>query len=95
MDAVGSNIRVDTYGWEVKRILPRLNEDINEYFENEVKPNLPNSWLDRSKDKIGYEINFTKYFYKFKLIRSVEDISKDIKLLDDEINQISRQINNE
>ncbi len=30
MDAVGSNIRVDTYGWEVKRILPRINEDINE-----------------------------------------------------------------
>ena len=30
MDAVGSNIRVDTYGWEVKRILPRLNNDINE-----------------------------------------------------------------
>ena len=30
MDAVGSNIRVDTYGWEVKRILPRINEDLNE-----------------------------------------------------------------
>jgi len=30
MDAVGSNIRVDTYGWEVKRILPRINEEINE-----------------------------------------------------------------
>ena len=30
MDAVGSNIRVDTYGWEVKRILPIINEDINE-----------------------------------------------------------------
>ncbi len=30
MDAVGSNIRVDSYGWEVKRILPRINEDINE-----------------------------------------------------------------
>ena len=30
MDAVGSNIRVDTYGWEVKRVLPRVNEDINE-----------------------------------------------------------------
>jgi NADH-quinone oxidoreductase subunit G len=30
MDAVGSNIRVDTYGWEVKRVLPRINDDINE-----------------------------------------------------------------
>ena len=87
------NIKTDPKKRDTEHI--SLNEDINEYFENEVKPNLPNSWLDRSKDKIGYEINFTKYFYKFKLIRSVEDISKDIKLLDDEINQISRQINNE
>ena len=30
MDAVGSNIRIDTYGWEVKRVLPKINEDINE-----------------------------------------------------------------
>tara|TARA_B100000123_G_scaffold211119_1_gene160069 strand:+ start:214 stop:2247 length:2034 start_codon:yes stop_codon:yes gene_type:complete len=30
MDAVGSNIRVDTYGWEVKRVLPKVNDDINE-----------------------------------------------------------------
>tara|TARA_B100001996_G_scaffold12428_1_gene10424 strand:+ start:491 stop:2524 length:2034 start_codon:yes stop_codon:yes gene_type:complete len=30
MDAIGSNIRIDTYGWEVKRVLPRINEDINE-----------------------------------------------------------------
>ena len=30
MDAIGSNIRVDTYGWEVKRVLPRINEEINE-----------------------------------------------------------------
>tara|TARA_B100001057_G_scaffold278996_2_gene279258 strand:+ start:615 stop:2663 length:2049 start_codon:yes stop_codon:yes gene_type:complete len=30
LDAIGSNIRIDTYGWEVKRILPRLNEEINE-----------------------------------------------------------------
>jgi NADH-quinone oxidoreductase subunit G len=30
MDAIGSNIRVDTYDWEVKRVLPIINEDINE-----------------------------------------------------------------
>ena len=30
MDAVGSNVRIDTYGWEVKRVLPRINEEINE-----------------------------------------------------------------
>ena len=58
-------------------------DDSNEYY------------MSFTEDKIGYEINFTKYFYKFEPIRSVEDISKDIKLLDDEINQISREMNNE
>ena len=33
--------------------------------KREVQPHLPDSWIDRSRDKIGYEINFTKYFYKF------------------------------
>lgn len=47
------------------------------------------SWMDRSKDRIGYEINFTKYFYKFTPLRSVEEIAQDLKTLDDEINQLS------
>ena len=42
-----------------------LSDDIDEYFDKEVKPHLPDSWLDRSKDKVGYEINFPQYFYKF------------------------------
>ena len=51
--------------------------------------------MDRSKDKIGYEINFTKYFYKFTPLRSMEDISQDLKSLDEEINQLSIDMNNE
>ena len=43
-----------------------LGTSIDEYYQREVKPHLPNSWMDRGKDKIGYEINFTKYFYKYK-----------------------------
>ena len=39
-----------------------LSDDIDEYFDKEVKPHLPDSWLDRSKDKVGYEINFPQYF---------------------------------
>ena len=49
--------------------------------------------MDRSKDKIGYEINFTKYFYKFNPLRSLEDISYELKTLDDEIEQISKEMN--
>lgn len=69
-----------------------LSEDIENYYEREVKPHLPESWMDRSKDKIGYEINFTKYFYKFTPLRSLEEISKDLKSLDDEIQQISMEM---
>lgn len=65
-----------------------LLENIEDYFEKEVKPHLPNSWMDRSKDKIGYEINFTKYFYKFAPLKSLEDIQKDLKSLDEEIQKL-------
>jgi type I restriction enzyme M protein len=61
-----------------------LGADIDEYYEKEVKPHLPNSWMDRTKDKVGYEINFTKYFYQYKPLRSVEDISKELLELEKE-----------
>jgi type I restriction enzyme M protein len=66
-----------------------LSESVDKYYEREVKPHLKGSWVDRSKDKIGYEINFTKYFYKFTPLRNLEDISQDLKSLDDEIKQLS------
>jgi len=66
-----------------------LSENIDEYFNREVKPHLKDSWMDRTKDKVGYEINFAKYFYKFTPLRSLYEISKELKLLDDEIQQLS------
>ena len=71
-----------------------LSDDINEYFDREVKPHLKDSWMDRTKDKVGYEINFTKYFYKFKSLRSLSEIQEEIKNIDNEINDISKIINN-
>lgn len=61
-----------------------LSQDIEEYYEKEVKPHLPNSWMDRSKDKVGYEINFTKYFYQYKPLRSVKEILSDLHRLEQE-----------
>jgi type I restriction enzyme M protein len=61
-----------------------LGVDIDEYFEKEVKPHLPNSWMDRNKDTIGYEINFTKYFYQYKPLRPLEDITKELLELEKE-----------
>ena len=69
--------------------IPFLKKDgltpqtIKEYFEREVKPHLPEAWIDHSKTKIGYEINFTKYFYEFKPLRRLEDIRADILALEE------------
>ena len=69
-----------------------LGVDIDEYYEREVKPHLPKSWMDRTKDKIGYEINFTKYFYQYKPLRSVQDITKDLLELEKESDGLFKQI---
>ncbi len=69
-----------------------LNDSIDEYFEREVRPYLPKSWIDRSKDKIGYEINFTKYFYQYKPLRSLNEIVNDLLALDKENKDLLNQI---
>ena len=43
-----------------------LIEDIDSYFEREVKPYNPEAWIDKTKTKVGYEIPFTRYFYKYE-----------------------------
>ena len=87
------NPKPDTSKRDNERV--SLSESIEEYYEREVKPHLPNSWMDRSKDKIGYEINFTKYFYKFTPLRSLDEISKDLRSLDEEIQQLSMEMTHE
>jgi len=62
-----------------------LKEDIHEYFEREVKPHVPDAWIDESKQKAGYEINFTRYFYEYEPLRRTEEIRKDILELKEEI----------
>ena len=84
------NPKPDTSKRDSERVL--LSENVDEYYNREVKPHIPDSWMDRSKDKIGYEINFTKYFYKFTPLRSLEDISEDLKSLDDEIKRLSMEM---
>ncbi len=69
-----------------------LKDDIEDYFEREVLPHVPDAWLEESKTKVGYEINFTKYFYKYKPLRSLEDIRKDILALEEETEGMIREI---
>lgn len=55
-----------------------LEEDIDTYFEREVLPHVPDAWIDYEKTVVGYEISFTKYFYKYEPLRSLEEITKDL-----------------
>jgi type I restriction enzyme M protein len=64
--------------------VPR-KEDIDAYFEREVKPHVPDAWVDDSKTKDGYEIPFTRHFYKYTPQRSLADIEADIRRLEGEI----------
>ena len=74
MDAIGSNIRVDTYGWEVKRVLPRINEDINEEWISDKTRYACDGLLNQRLDKpyIKYNGKFEKSSWKevFDIIES-------------------------
>mgnify|MGYP007006549820 CR=1 FL=1 len=76
------NIKTDSSLRDYERI--PLGIDVEEYFEREVKPHLPESWIDKSKDTVGYEINFTKYFYQYKPLRSLSDLTKELLDLEKE-----------
>ncbi|MDH6060007.1 type I restriction-modification system subunit M [Chrysosporum bergii ANA360D] len=69
-----------------------LKEDIEEYFQREVLPHVPDAWIDEEKTVRGYEISFTKYFYKFKPLRSLEEIKADILALEAEAEGVLHQI---
>jgi len=68
-----------------------LKQNIEEYFKKEVKPYYPDAWMDRKKDKIGYELNFTQCFYKYQPPRPIEDIEKDIKEVTAEIQELIKE----
>lgn len=61
-----------------------LKEDVKSYIDREVLPHVSDAWVDETKTRIGYEINFTKYFYQYKPLRSLDEIRKDILALEQE-----------
>ena len=69
-----------------------LKEDIQAYFEREVKPHVPDAWIDESKIKIGYEIPFTRHFYKYQPLRLPEEILKDIVELEKSIQEKLKKV---
>lgn len=69
-----------------------LTDDIEAYFEREVLPHVPDAWIDYDKTKIGYEIPFTRHFYKYVPPRPLEEIDADLKAVSAEIMDILKEI---
>ena len=69
-----------------------LKDDIDAYFEREVHPHVPDAWMDRDKDKVGYEINFNRHFYKYTPPRPLEQIDADLKKAEKTILRLLREV---
>lgn len=62
-----------------------LKEDIQEYFKREVLPFAPDAWIDEKKNVVGYEIPFTRYFYKYEAPKPSSQIMDEIKELEKDL----------
>ncbi|MBC7408078.1 MAG: SAM-dependent DNA methyltransferase [Arcicella sp.] len=69
-----------------------MKQDIKEYFNREVSPFVKEAWYDTKNAKIGYEIPFTKYFYKHITLRDMYSIVEDIKRLEEETEGLLKEI---
>ncbi len=69
-----------------------LNEDVDEYFKREVLPHLPEAKLDRKKDRIGYEIPFTRNFYEYKPPRNLNEIDADLQSVTNDILKLLNEV---
>lgn len=69
-----------------------LDEDIDSYFKREVLPYNENAWIDKKKTKVGYEIPFTRYFYKYIAPEKADNIKVEILELEEELNGALKEL---
>lgn len=69
-----------------------LTEEIDTYFEREVLPFAPDAWIDKNKTKVGYEIPFTRYFYKYTPPQPSVEIMKEILEIEKELDGCLKEI---
>lgn len=79
----GKKIAVDTKKRDTENV--PLDQDIDSYFEREVKPYNQLAFIDKNKTKVGYEIPFTRYFYKYAQPEKADDIANRISDLENDI----------
>jgi len=65
---------------------------IETFFKREVLPYSSDAWIDETKTQIGYEISFTRYFYKPAQMRTLDEITKDIRALEKETDGLLKNI---
>ena len=68
-----------------------LKDDIDAYFEREIRPHVPDAWMDREKDKAGYEISFNRHFFKHVPLRPLEEIDADLKTSEKQIARLLQE----
>ena len=69
---------------EDTEIIPfRYEGGIDGFLQNEIVPYTQDAWIDEKSIQVGYELSFTKYFYKPKALRSIEDIARDIRVIEE------------
>ncbi len=77
-----------------------LGEDVQAFFEREVKPHVPDAWVNENvRDErdggvgiVGYEINFNRYFYRYQPPRKLEDIEADIKAVEADVLKLLKEV---
>lgn len=69
-----------------------LKEDIHSYFEREVKPHVPDAWIDGSKTKVAYEIPFNRHFYQQAPPRPLGEIKAEIRIIEQDILKLLAEV---
>jgi type I restriction enzyme M protein len=69
-----------------------LKADIEAYFEREVRPHVPDAWIDHDKTRVGYEIPLTRHFYRYEPPRPLEEIDEDLKRIEKRIVAMLREV---
>jgi type I restriction enzyme M protein len=73
--------------------VPLIEEGgIEAFIKREVLPHAADAWFDEDAAKIGYEISFNRYFYKPQPLRSLDEIKKDILILEQETEGLLKEI---
>ena len=69
-----------------------LKENIEDYFEREVLPHVPDAWIDHDKTRVGYEIPLTRHFYQYEPPRPLEEIQEDLAELEKDIVRMLKEV---